>query len=79
MQIALLVEANLLPVPENIKEISNWGSVAIMTNDRGVVRGCHMLFEGSKKDFQKWLGPFDGVWVGKGSPIQQQFEIMHIK
>lgn len=37
-----------------------------------------MLVEGDQEDLKDWLRPFDGVWVGKGSPAFQQFEVMHI-
>ena len=79
MQQVLLVEDRLRPIPESIKVIKDWDAITVQTSATSVVRGDHMLLEGSPEDFKGWLKPFDGVWVGVSAPQLQQFQVMHIK
>lgn len=79
MQIVLLVEERLLPIPASIKTVTDWDRISIQTNTEGVIRGSHMLLEGSEEDFQAWLRPFDGVWVGVGAAQLQEFKVMHVR
>jgi hypothetical protein len=82
MHLALLVERKMEPVPADIKVVNSWGFVSVQTGEglKGpFVAGDHMALEGEPEAFQKWLRPFDGVWVGQGSPIMQSFVVKHIK
>jgi len=78
----LLVSEAMEPVPENITVLADWGRVDIHSEDKipeMYYTGKHMMIKGSNNAIRSWLAPFKGVWLGKGSPIMQQFEIAHIK
>jgi len=81
MTINILVEPKLLPIPETAKVLLDAGEIEIVVNDdlRNTVRGNHMVLEDTEDAIKKWLGKFDGVWVGYGMPQLQQFKVMHIK
>lgn len=81
MQIALLVTPNLLPIPKEL-DTHSFGPLSIIVPMKGfpkIVVGEHMIVGGDAEAIKNWLRPFDGVWVGKGVPMLQQFEIGHIK
>ncbi len=75
MKLVMLLESKMNPIPETIKTLENWGYVGITSGEEG----DHVYLEGSQEEFKKWLKPFDGVWVGVGTPQFQNFEVMHIK
>lgn len=82
MKIHLLVSADMEPVPPEIKILDDYGFVQIMTTkpDMNICHeGKHITVEGKEQDFIDWLGGFDGVWVGKGMPSMQEFDVMHIR
>jgi len=79
MQIHLLVEDKIRPIPEDVKVLFDWDTVSIITADKNGASGSHMMVEGTPESIKNWLRPFDGVWVGVGAPQLQQFEIKHIK
>lgn len=78
MKIHLLAQFEMLPVPKNIEVVQDFGQVSITTTGSEVIGGSHMMVEGSERALKDWLRPFDGVWVGVGSPQMQEFEVMHI-
>jgi len=82
MQLVILVEDKMMPVPEGIKVMFDWDTISIhasVESKKGFVRGNHMMLEAQPDNFKDWLRPFDGVWVGKGAPQMQNFELSHIK
>jgi hypothetical protein len=66
-------------MPKSIKILDDYGAVTAVFENHKCVRGDHCIIEGEEKDIVKWLAPFDGIAVGQGSPMFQQFTIMHIK
>lgn len=86
MQLVLLVEEKMKPLPQNVKVVKNFdepegmfGKTSIHGSNGENISGDHMILEASEETFKDWLRGFDGVWVGKGSPQMQSFEVMHIK
>lgn len=45
----------------------------------GVVTGDHVILEGEPEDIITALRPFDDIWVGRGQPMEQRFELMELK
>jgi hypothetical protein len=78
MQIHLLVMEEMKPIPKNIKVLFDWDEVGIVTDKKTTVSGTHMMVEGTEEALKAWLSPFDAVWVGKGAPQLQNFQVMHI-
>jgi hypothetical protein len=80
MQLYLLYEERLGPIPENIEKMHDFGRVEIITKpSMGSVVGTSMILDGSQQAFVDWLGPFDHVWLGQGHPQEERFEVAHIK
>jgi len=80
MQICLLLTKNIEPIPDTIKIEAEYGPVYVVDNKgKGLTDGIHVCLSGEKQDFISWLGKYDGVWVGEGSPMLQKFKVMHIK
>lgn len=82
MNQVLLVEDRMFPIPSNIKVLQDWDTVSIhaeIEGKQGFVRGKHMMLSGEAEAFKTWLKPFDGVWVGQGTPQLQQFTVMHVE
>lgn len=79
MQLVLLLTDELKETkPESVKIIENYGSVHVRFDNYPSMVGDHCILEGSKEDVVKWLAPFKGVVRGIGSPICQEFEIVHV-
>lgn len=79
MTIHLLVSKEMKPVPDNIKVVEDYGEVSITSDVHEMYHtGDHMVVEGDEEAMRSWLGPFDGVWLGEGPPIFQQFKVMHV-
>jgi len=77
----LLVSRAMEPVPETIEVLENYGDLQLSSMGcppEMYYDGKHMVVEGTEQAVQDWLGSFDGVWIGNGPPIIQQFQIMHI-
>jgi hypothetical protein len=75
----MLIESTQEPVPDDVKVVEDWGYLSIM-NESGIqASGRHILVDGSEESIKTWLAPHKGVWVGRGSPVEQNFSIMHIK
>jgi hypothetical protein len=82
MTTVLLLTENLKPIPSTAKVLANWGDVTIHTEidgKEGWETGEHVYLEDTPENISNWLRPFAGVWVGRGSPMAQEFHIMHIK
>ena len=81
MQLHLVVTTKMFPIPAAIKVLADFGDIFLHTDEAAfaTVGGKHMVVEGPSKAISAWLAPFDGVWVGKGQPAQQEFEVLHIK
>lgn len=75
----MLVEERHEPVPKDIEVHDDWGEVTIVTDEKDLVTGKHMLLEGSKEGFKAWLGGTGDCWVGVDVPSVQKFEAMHIE
>ena len=79
MQMHLLVSLEMrYSLPKEIKLLADWEEVnLIVTNDIGIspsyTKGDHIAIEGDKQVIENWLAPFNGVWIGKGSPMMQNF------
>ena len=68
MKIHLLVEPKMLPVPDNMEVLDDYGNLQLMVDGPpSVVTGRHMVVEGEEKAISEWLRPFDGVWIEKGN------------
>lgn len=82
MQIHLLVMKEMEPLPENIEVLDDYEIVSIFSNEglgRILATGRHLLISASEEALKNWLRSFDGIWLGKGQPIFQEFEVAHIK
>jgi len=80
MKLVLLLEDKLNPIPDTIKVLEDWGFVSVVNGwGKPLVSGSHVYLEGTEEAFKEWLRPFDSVCVGQGSPMLQNFSIMHIK
>jgi hypothetical protein len=78
--ITLLLTSEMKPVPKSIKILSNWDTISmIVPSDNTIVVGDHVCLKGTEEDFKNWLRPFNGIWVGQGSPMLQEFTLSHIK
>lgn len=87
MTIHLLLTEEIRPtMPETINVVADYGELKVVlpyenskSNIIDFKRGSHVLLNGEENMFSDWLRPFDGILVGVGSPMMQQFEIMHVK
>ena len=71
----------MLPVPEGIHVLNNWGPVLVVDSNGGFLAGGdHMNLTGSEQTFIDWLKTYDVIWRGKPgtSVMMQQFEAAHI-
>lgn len=78
MRIHLLLQNGMRPIPNNIEVVADWGNFMMVEGD-GFVMGEHLLLEGRVEDFRNWLGQFIAVWIGKGQPAEQEFELMIVR
>ena len=81
MRVVLLLEKRLEPVPDTIKleECFDEHLTIIVGGEPGPT-GKHVILSGTPKDFEEWLRPFDGFWIGAGSCVmEQRFQLAHIK
>ena len=92
MQFAVLLEDHMHPVPSDVEIAAEYGLITIRAEYTGqprmqqvpvsrigFVHGQHVIVRGEEEALKAWLHPFDGVWVGRGSPMLEQFDIMHIE
>jgi hypothetical protein len=78
MQLVLLVTKEMLPIPPDVRIVEDWGSIAVHTEDSRSIIGNHMMLDGCANTIKDWLVSFDGVWLGEGAPMEQQFSVFHI-
>lgn len=68
--------------PDDIQILADWGEVSLHVDNlpEGMYNeGCHCILEGPDESFKKWLSQYYGFWVGKGSPMLQEFVVHHIE
>lgn len=73
----MLKTTDVPPVIPGVKIEANYGNIIIRTN-KGWVDGDHIIVSGEEDVIKEWLGPMEGFWKGKGQPMLQEFEIVHI-
>lgn len=79
MQLCILLEEKMEPIPQGIKTLFSAGKVGVVMNDGHYVNGDHVLLEGDKDIFINWLKPFDRILKSKGLVMQlQEFEACHV-
>ena len=85
MNAHLLVTLEMLySIPSNITLAQNFGYVSIVEgNDPNHIpstcpydEGDHIFIEGEEKDILQWLSTLGKVWMGKGSPMMQEFNLI---
>lgn len=84
MNIALLMSADMVQTrPESVKIIQSFGNIWVHTSeemeDKMYTYGEGAIIQGEESDIKDWLRPYDGIWVYKGSPMLEEFEVMHVK
>lgn len=79
MQMCLLVEDKMLPIPSNITVNENYGrdSVVDYETERRVF-GDVCIVTAEPEAIKDWLRPFDGIWK-TNSPMAGHWEVVHIK
>lgn len=78
MEMHMLLESSMEPIPENIEVAADWGEISIRT-DNGFLEGKHIAIRAGQQNVIAWLGKHSGVWIGTGSPMLQEFQVAHIK
>jgi hypothetical protein len=83
MNMILLVEAWMLPVPPGIEVLQIYGEESIRPNSpgpihQGIVRGTVMLLKGEGEAFVQWLKAADGVWTTL-NPMTSKWKVVHTK
>ena len=69
-------------MPPQVSVVMDYGHCEVIPEGGSfddAVSGTHRILEGPQEIFCQWLGRYEGVWVGKGTPISEQFSIMHSK
>lgn len=77
MQVMMVVEAKMGPVPGSIEVLENWGYVGVVDSTGSFLYdGDHMFLEGTEEAFMQWFEQYNQVWIQKPgtSPMQQAFE-----
>lgn len=78
----LLTEEQRTSIPEEIRQVQDFGEVTIVTNPednqwaKKYFRGQHILLEGEANNFQEWLFKYNSICVGVGQPMEQRFKFM---
>ncbi len=88
MNLLILVQDNMLPVPIDVIEIvQDYGTEVVVTGEddqsteemlENTFRGNAMLLNGESEAFINWLKPFDGIWVCT-NPALGDWKVVHIK
>jgi len=77
MQISILVESKMLPIPDGVKVLQDYGIESVTLECGHVMAtGNCMVLSSELEIFKDWLFSADCVWVGNG---QSRFKAMHIK
>lgn len=80
----LLTDEVKATMPETVKVAHNFGRIHVVFPPREGYKdslsmfGDNAVVEGETQEIVKWLKPFDGVAIGNGVPMTEQFTIMHI-
>jgi hypothetical protein len=79
MNVVLLIESKMYPVPKKIEIVTNWGPLTLVDKDgHPIATGEHIYLKGEQEDFVRWLARFDGVYVGRGAPMEQTFKFLKV-
>lgn len=78
MQILLLVESKMLPIPKSITIKKNFGKEIVIQDENNIFEGDSVLLDGSPSEFITWLKPLPGVCVSD-NPSTGIWNIKHIK
>lgn len=79
----MLIDLLLTPeiqekMPSSARIVENYGKITCIFDDFKL-EGLHVIIKDSPENFKEWLKEFDGIAVGNGNPIMQEFTIMHVK
>ena len=80
IKLHLLVEPKMEPIPADLEVIIFDGDLRIV-DEHGMplATGKHVGLNGNDEAIKRWLRPFARVWVGKGSPALEEFEVCDIR
>ena len=79
MQLHLLLTSDIAETkPESCKIIHDFGNLTVFFEDNKTEYGLHCIVEDTKENIINWLKPFDRIVKGSGTPMFEQFEIVHI-
>lgn len=80
IKLHLLVEPKMEPIPADLEVTIFDGDLRIVDeHGKPLATGMHVGLNGSEESIKRWLRPFEGVYVGKGAPALQEFDICHIR
>lgn len=84
MKVHLLMTPEIaVKKPESAMILFDFGELEVIFGDyedeKSIIRGRHCVIEDTEEIIIDWLKQFDGVPIGNGNPIQERFEIKHIK
>lgn len=79
MQLYMLYENRLGPIPAEIRTIARYPNVCVIYNNgASYATGDSVVLDGPAEAFVRWLRPFDHFWKGVGQPFEERFEQAHI-
>lgn len=82
MKINLVISKKMEPIPDAVKVVEDYGNLRLFQGTDHppdmYYEGKHVVVEGETEAIKDWLRPFDGVWIGNGIPMTEQFVIGHI-
>lgn len=58
MNLCILLEDRLLPIPNAIETIATYGTEHVRFSDTELVRGTAVVLRGEPEDFKTWLAPY---------------------
>ena len=80
IKLHLLVEPRMEPIPADLEVTIFDGDLRIVDeHGRSLATGKHVGLNGDDEAIKRWLRPFTGVYVGKGNPAFQEFEVCQIR
>ena len=62
MQVGMLIEGRMLPIPEGIKLVKSFGAETVISPEKEGITGIAAIIEGDAEDIQSWLRPYDGFY-----------------
>lgn len=75
----LLTETIKRTMPSSCRIIKDFGEQTVTFDNITRQNGLNCVIKDTEENIVSWLGPFDGVVVGVGSPVLEKFQIAHIK